>query len=816
MALPSPPAYAEVAFPLAIDKTLYYAVPPHLREVAAVGKRVIVPLGTRVVSGYLVRLPKQVDLQNLKELHDVLDPEPLLDGHLLELTRRVAEYYCAPWGEVIKVALPPGIDASTRTTVRLTQEGRQAQVGHGLSKKEEELLRLIPPDIAIAVSRLTRRLGKSTPAVLSRLRAKGLVSLETILAPPRVRTREERSFRLVLSSAAVEAAISSLKLQAPRQADLLAHLHRVGGTLAAQDARKVAQSPSPLFALIQKGFIEPVLIPVRRDPFRDIPVTPTDPFPLSPSQQEALRQIEAAATSGRYVPFLLFGVTGSGKTEIYLQAIEDVVKQGRQALVLVPEIALTPRTAERFRSRFGDRVALLHSALTPGERLDQWLRIRGGDADIVVGVRSAVFAPLPRLGMVVVDEEHDPAYKQEDTPRYHGRDVALLRGQMWSCPVLLGSATPSLESFHRTQVGSYRLLSLPERIGEGMLPKTTVIDLRQEPKVPRQRLILSRFLHERIRERLDRREQVLLLLNRRGYATSLLCRDCGHLIQCPHCSVALTFHRGAGLLRCHYCDHRRRAPDRCPECTGITIRQLGLGTEQVERELRIVFPRAQIARMDRDTTTGRHGHHLLLQRLERGDIDILVGTQMIAKGHDYPNVTLVGVLLADIGLNLPDFRAGERTFALIMQMAGRSGRGPLLGEAVIQTYNPDHYCIQAALDQDFFSFTQRELQPRQERNLPPFTRLIRLIISSPKEAMATEGAQRLCLLLQQDPITAQIDGPAPAPLSRLRNRFRWHLFVKGPSDAPLSQRVMAALEAFSAPRGGSIHVEVDVDPVDTL
>lgn len=818
MAPSSLPAYAEVAFPLSIDKTLHYAVPPHLREVAAPGKRAIVPLGTRVVSGYLVRLPERVEIQNLKEIHDILDPEPLLDQRLLELTRRVAEYYCASWGEVIKAALPPGIDASTRKVVRLTHQGRQAQTqaGHGLSKREEEFLRLLPADAAIPVSRLTRRLGKSTPAILQRLRAKGLLSVETLLAPPRVRIREERSFRLLGSPGDVEAAIASLKARSPRQADFLAHLLQFGGTLPAQEARSITQSPSVILALIHKGLIEPVLIPVHRDPFRDIPVTPTDPLPLSPPQQEALRQIETAAATGRYVPFLLFGVTGSGKTEIYLQAIEGVVKHGRQALVLVPEIALTPRAAERFRGRFGDRVALLHSALTPGERLDEWLRIRGGEADIVVGARSAVFAPLSRLGIVVVDEEHDPAYKQEDTPRYHGRDVALLRGDMWSCPVLLGSATPSLESFHRTKVGPYRLLSIPVRIGEGVLPKITVVDLRQEPKVPRQRLILSRFLQDRIRDRLGRQEQVLLLLNRRGFATSLLCRDCGYLMHCPHCSVALIFHRGAGLLRCHHCDHQQRAPDHCSGCGSANLRQLGIGTEQVERELRNLFPQARIARMDRDTTAGRQGHHLLLQRLEHGDLDIVVGTQMIAKGHDYPNVTLVGVLSADIGLNLPDFRAGERTFALLMQMAGRSGRGPLPGEAVIQTYNPDHYCIKAALDQDFLSFIQQELQPRRERNLPPFTRLIHLVISSPKESVAAEGAQQLCTVLRQDPITAEIDGPAPAPLSRLRGRFRWHLFVKGPSDAPPSQKVMTALEDFSTPKGGSIQVEIDVDPVDTL
>lgn len=812
------PPYAEVALPLAIDKTLTYAVPFHLRGVAVPGKRVIVPLGARVVSGYVVRLPERVAIQDLKEIQDVLDPEPLLDERLLELTRRVAEEYGAPWGEVIKAALPPGIDASTRRVVRLTPAGRRA-VAQGdpeLAPGEDALLRLFPPDSPVSMSRLTRQLGRATNSLVERLRAKGLLSVETTRVPPRVRTKQERSFRLLRSEREVEAAISALASRAPRQAGLLAHLLRGGGTLPAREAGIIAQSPSVIFALIHKGFIEPFLTQVHRDPFRDIPVSPSDPLPLSAPQREALGEIAAAATSGRYIPFLLFGVTGSGKTEIYLQAIEGIVTQGRQALVLVPEIALTPRAAERFRARFGDRVALFHSALAPGERLDQWLRIRGGEADIVVGARSAVFAPLPRLGMVVVDEEHDPAYKQEESPRYHGRDVALLRGQMWSCPVLLGSATPSLESFHRSSVGAYRLLSLPERIGEGALPQVTVVDLRQEPKRPRQPLIFSRILEGRIRERLDRQEQVLLLLNRRGYATSLLCRDCGHILRCPHCNVALTLHRAARLLRCHYCTHQRRPPDRCPECRGPTLRQLGMGTEQVEGELRTLFPHARIARMDRDTTAGRHGHHFLLQRLERGELDILIGTQMIAKGHDYPNVTLVGVLSADVGLNLPDFRAGERTFALLTQMVGRSGRGPLRGVAVIQTYNPDHYCIQAALNQDFLSFTREELERRQERHLPPFTRVIRVLFSSPNESAAAEAAHRLGLCLRQNEGPIEIDGPAPAPLARLRNRFRWHLFVKGAPDAPLREHLSKALEAFPTARGGSISLEIDVDPVDTL
>lgn len=741
------PRYAEVALPLGLQKTLHYALPPRLRGQAVPGKRVLVPLAERLTVGYLVGLPEQVARTALKEVREILDPEPLLDTHLLELTRRVAEYYFAPWGEVIRAALPPGIGASPRRLVRRTAEGEEALRKNELSAKERELLQLLPPDTAIPLRRITRGRGPSTLRLLKRLQAKGLLELQTVFAPRKERTKQGRALR---------------------------------------------------------------------DPVLEIPVTPPEPLHLTPAQAEALRQIEAALPAGEFAPFLLFGVTGSGKTEIYLRAVEAVVRKGGQALVLVPEIGLIPRTAARFRARFGDRVALWHSALSRGERLEEWRRIRRGEVDVVIGARSAVFAPLSRLGIGIVDEEHDPAYKQEETPRYHGRDVALLRCQMLRCPILLGSATPSLESFHAAEIGRYRLLPLPERIGEGRLPKVTVVDLREEPKTPRRRPIISPMLKDRILERLHRGEQILLLLNRRGYATTLLCRDCGAILRCPHCSVSLTLHRGRNLLRCHHCDHRERPPDRCAVCGSPDIRQLGVGTEQVEREVHSLFPPASVARMDRDTTRSRQAHHRLLSRLEGRSLDILLGTQMIAKGHDYPNVTLVGVLLADIGLNLPDFRAGERTFTLLTQMAGRSGRGPLPGEAVIQTYSPEHYCIQAALTQDYLAFYHQELDLRRSRHLPPFTHLIRLVVSSATEGAAAKAAEELRRLLERDPPPLEIDGPAPAPLYRLRGRFRWHLMAKGPQGDLLRRRVAEALEAFHPPRGGALRLEIDMDPADTL
>jgi primosomal protein N' (replication factor Y) (superfamily II helicase) len=496
---------------------------------------------------------------------------------------------------------------------------------------------------------------------------------------------------------------------------------------------------------------------------------------------------------------------------VYLQAIETVLAQGRQGLVLVPEISLTPLAVQRFLARFGSRVAVLHSGLKGGERFDAWRRIRSGAADIVVGARSAVFAPLPHLGIVVVDEEHDPSYKQGESPRYHGRDVAIMRAKLLSVPVVLGSATPSLESFERAQAGRYALATLSERIEARPLPRVEIVDLRRMDG--RERL-LSPPLCDAISGRLTRGEQSLLFLNRRGFSTLLLCEECGATLECPRCSVSLTFHAARGRLCCHTCDFERRPPAQCPECRGTRLRYLGFGTQQLEAAVRQRFPTAQVDRMDRDATGGWRAAERILQRLTRGEIDILVGTQMIGKGHDVPNVTLVGVVSADMALGLPDFRAGERAFALFTQVVGRAGRGDRPGLALIQTFNPDHYILRAVQAQDYRTLWDAESPLRRDRRLPPFSRVVLAMLSHPQEKAAEAAAEELAELLRAVGARGEaVSGPAPAPLYRLRSRYRWHLLVRGQDVRKLHAQVQeAARRLRTSPAARGVRVDLDVDP----
>jgi primosomal protein N' (replication factor Y) len=535
------------------------------------------------------------------------------------------------------------------------------------------------------------------------------------------------------------------------------------------------------------------------------------PRPLTAAQAEAVTAAREALEAGRFQPLLLYGVTGSGKTEVYLQTIATVLARGRQALVLVPEIALTPLTVRRFLARFGSRVAVLHSGLTGGERYDAWRRVRRGDADIVVGARSAVFAPLPRLGLVVVDEEHDPSYKQEEAPRYHGRDAAVLRAKLLGVPVILGSATPSLESWERAQAGRYRLVALPQRIESRPLPRVEIVDLRRTQGGDR---LLSPRLCEAIEACLARGEQVLLFLNRRGFSTLLLCEECGATVGCPHCSVSLTFHATRKRLCCHTCDFERRPPEQCQQCQGAHLRYLGVGTQQLEAAVAVRFPQARVARMDRDTAGGWRAAERVLTSLEQGDVDILVGTQMIGKGHDVPNVTLVGVVSADLALNLPDFRAGERAFALFTQVVGRAGRGDRAGLAIIQTYNPEHYILRAVRGQDYTALWEAERELRRAQDLPPFARAVLAMVSSPDARAAEEGAIEMGRLLRAVRVPGTtVHGPAPAPLYRVRSRYRWHLLVTGRNVGALHRGVaQAGRQLRASPAGRGMRLDLDIDP----
>ncbi len=610
-------------------------------------------------------------------------------------------------------------------------------------------------------------------------------------------------------AAGVDPEAIHLPPQATKQRAILRALAGARGGLPRGEA--AAGSPAALGALIKQGVVQMREVEQSRDPFQQ-PMEPTDtPRQLTAAQAEAVACACAALAEGRFFPMLLHGVTGSGKTEVYLQAIEAALAQGRQALVLVPEIALTPLTVQRFLGRFGGRVAVLHSGLRGGERYDAWRRVRRGEADIVVGARSAVFAPLPRLGMVVVDEEHDPSYKQEESPRYHGRDVAVMRAKVLNIPVILGSATPSLESVERTRAGRYRLCRLAERIEARPLPTVEIVDLRHMQAGER---LLSPPLCAALADRLGKREQSLLFLNRRGFSTLLLCQECGATVGCPRCSVSLTYHASQGRLCCHTCDFQRRPPERCPACQGNRMRYLGFGTQQLEAAVRERFPKARVARMDRDTTRDWLAAQRILEELQQGKIDILVGTQMIGKGHDVPNVTLVGVVSADMALHLPDFRAGERTFALLTQVVGRAGRGDRPGLALIQTFNPDHYILQAVQRQDYEALWEAESPLRRDNNLPPYARAILAIVSSPHARGVEAAAAELARLLGEAGIRGSaLSGPAPAPLYRARERYRWHLLVRGRDARRLHAAVTDAARRFRAsPASRSVRLDLDVDP----
>lgn len=593
---------------------------------------------------------------------------------------------------------------------------------------------------------------------------------------------KERLFVSLLPAATPEAA-AELKGKSPKQAailDLL--LVSGGGMFAGELTRNPGVTLAPVRSLERRGLISLYARAVGRDPFWDQVVLPTQPLNLMPEQASALALIKQAADTCNPPTVLLHGVTGSGKTEVYLQAIAYVLEQGKGAIVLVPEISLTPQTVERFRGRFGERIAVLHSSLSDGERHDEWYRIRDGQARIAIGARSAVFAPVKDLGLIVVDEEHEHSYKQEEVPRYNARDVAVMRGRMESCAVVLGSATPSLESYWNTRVSKYGIAVLSHRVDHRKMPVMRILDMRQEVASDGRISVFSRELVEAIRSRLDKGEQTILFLNRRGYATSLICPKCGYVAQCDRCSVCCTYHRHSDDLRCHICGARRRVPPACPGCGDRAYRFAGIGTQRVEIIVQKLFPHARVERMDADATTRKDSHRRILGDFRTGKTQILIGTQMVAKGLHFPNVTLIGVIYADLSLHMPDFRASERTFQLLTQVAGRAGRGDVPGEVIVQTYTPFHAAIQAARRLDFRGFSEEELRFRREFGYPPFSRLVCVTIRGPSEEKVSFSASVLARTLRKKlPSRVMVAGPAAAPLARAEGNYRYQIILRCPS-----------------------------------
>ena len=639
--------------------------------------------------------------------------------------------------------------------------------------------------------------------------------LRTVL-PGAVR-REKRGFKEQLhvvptEKASSEPDLAALRKKARKQAAALDVLVAVGKMPASELAAAAKIDTAAIRSLAAKGFVIVENDSITRDPLAGQDFVRTHPLTLSPEQAAALERVKASIDTGTPAVVLLFGVTGSGKTEVYLQGIQHALDQGKGAIMLVPEISLTPQTLERFRGRFGNEIAVLHSHLSEGERHDEWHRIRSGKARIVVGARSALFAPVENLGVILVDEEHEGSYKQEEAPRYHARDVAVMRGKMHKAAVVLGSATPSVESYHNALRGKYELVRLSRRVDDRQMPNLRIIDMRLDSGVSGKPGILSRDLVDAVRLRMDRGEQTMLFLNRRGFSTSMICPTCGHVATCPNCSVSLTFHKHAGELRCHYCGEAQRVPDRCPnaECRDPAFKFSGTGTERVESIIRQCFPHAVIQRMDRDTMTAKDSYRKVLGDFRTGKIDILVGTQMIAKGLHFPNVTLVGVINADTTLHLPDFRASERAFQLLTQVSGRAGRGEIAGEVIVQTSTPTHIAIQSARRLDYEGFFDQELEARRELLYPPFGHLIVVTLRGTDEALVIRTAAdlhaRLVPLLAAPVVLSE---PGPAPLARLKGSHRHQIVVRGPTTRGITSAFRKASAALRLPRGVQLSIDVD-------
>ncbi|MBU2234054.1 MAG: primosomal protein N' [Proteobacteria bacterium] len=806
--------FVRVAIQIPSVKTFIYAVPETFVTAVAVGKRVLVPFGKRRVTGYIVEtMIEAVCDRTVRDILDLPDPEPLFDKDALAFYDWISRYYLHPLGKVLGELLPGGIDVKSDRWLRLAE--MSATTDHRVSAGQREILEHLAccPE-GLPLSRLRKALGKNAIyGDLRLLEAAGLVVSEERLNRPPVRPKKEKWVGLTAENT------FGINLTAKQSA--MVEFIRERGEIPVRNLHAFFKnSASFLRNLKGKGVIRLYEKEVVRGPGSALEIGDSgNGITLNEAQTAALGEIRECLAAGRFSPCLLHGVTGSGKTEIYLQAVAEILRGEGGAIYLVPEIALTAQLRSRICGRFPEReIAVLHSGISRSARYDQWKRIRRGEVRVVVGARSALFAPVENLRLIIVDEEHDPSYKQDDRLRYNARDLALVRGRFSKATVLLGSATPAIQSYFHATDGRYRYLTLPARIDDRPLPLVEVVDLRTERNEKGMTPLLSRTLIEAIRKTLDSGKQTLLFLNRRGFHTYLFCPDCGHAFSCPNCDIALTHHAAEGVLKCHHCDFTVKAADLCPACRGNRVRSYGAGTERVEEEAGKLFPGARITRMDSDTTSRKGDSERILRGLDRMDIDILIGTQMITKGHDFPEITLVGVIAADASLNIPDFRAAERTFQILTQVSGRGGRGDQPGRVVIQTFNPGHYAIRRAQEHDYAGFYADELPLRRQFCYPPFSRLIGLHFSSlkreeGKKAVAKIGARARELARTLAGGKADVIGPAESPLARIRGRYRWQLLLRGKQSGLLHLLTQRLLEGAGH---DGLDIQVDVDPVNFM
>ena len=817
------PEIVDIAVAVGVRKTFAYSVPPAFRERIGKGMRVLVPFGRKVVTGYVVGVPDRLELEKIKlrPVRELLEQEPAIPDALVDTALWVAGYYFAPPGEVLRALFPAGTQVFAERRVSLTPRASTLFDGGlrpvGLRAQENAILEILGREKSMTVRQLSDRstLG-SAEEWLSSLAAAGWVRVDTCVETPKVKAKEQLGIRIA------SPAPGSPPDLPPAQKRLYEALASGSGPVQLQEVLRISKSTgSAARSLEQKGLVQIAPAQIRRTPVELAPAQLSNAPTLTPAQQELVDRILELVLQGKAFRCLIHGVTGSGKTEIYLGLISEVLKLGGTALFLVPEIGLTPLLSRLVVSRFPGQVSLLHSGMSAGERFDQWSRIREGGARVVVGTRSAVFAPLKNLRLVVIDEEQDSSYKQDESPCYHAREVAWHRVEQCRGVLLLGSATPSVETYHSaTQSGSY--FCLPERIEARPLPKVEVVDMSGEFQRRGKSTVISSALQEELKACMDRGEQAIVLLNRRGYARTLLCRSCGHVFTCPDCSVSMTYHQQDDRLACHYCGQERPTPSVCAGCGGPYIHYAGVGTEQLEALLRSLLPGARIARLDRDSTRRRGVLRSTLFSFAEHKLDLLVGTQMLAKGHDFPDVTLVGVIAADSGLSFPDFRSAERTFQLLTQVAGRAGRGASPGRVVIQSYHPENYALQFAQMQDYQGFFEREIEFRRLMGYPPFRSLIQILVSDADQSKSAQTAGKIAAMLKQHsskiegPSRPRVLGPAAAPLEKLRGNYRMQVLVKLPPGTGGVLILQDCFEQLEREKASSTSVHVDVDPLSLL
>lgn len=812
--------FAHVALPLPLDALYTYSIPPALASRAEAGMRVLVSFHNKLQTGYLVELLKESDYAKPLPIVDLPDGEPVLSREMLALCRWMADYYCCSLGEALHAAVPAGI--AVHTKMRYTLVPEQLSSGR-YTDRQKKLIAYLYKERSATDGQLAKVIGKGAlSATIGPLVNRGVVVAEMLSSDVGVSIRTETYVTLANDRTPSNEELEALQRRAPRQAavylDLLHHPREAAASALQQKHQATLQT---IKALNEKGLVRLESREVYRRPDTPGAGHISEKLRLNGEQRSALKAIADRLDEQAYQTFLLQGITGSGKTEVYLQAIEHALKQGRDAIVLVPEISLTPQTVGRFFARFQSQIAVLHSGLGAGERYDEWRRAQRGEVKIVVGARSAVFAPLPDVGMIVVDEEHDTSYKQADAPRYHARDVAIMRARNNNAVCVLGSATPSIESYYNSEIGKSVRLYLSKRATFSQLPHIRLVDMRSETRELGGKVILSRALEDAIAQRVENKEQVILLLNRRGHSPFVLCPKCSWVAVCDNCQVTMTYHQKGSYLSCHYCNARRPVPEVCDECAFQPLIFMGLGDQKAEDYLQRVFPYSVIERMDADTTSTKGAHAKILSRFSSGEIDMLIGTQMLAKGHDYPGVTLVGVISADTSLSVPDFRAAEQTFQLITQVAGRAGRGDKSGEVIVQSFRPNHYAIQASLRHDYPSFYEIEIAQRKSTGYPPYRRMANFHIESGDALLAERHAMLVHRLLreQRDALEfhgVEFMGPSPATIRRVKKKFRWNVAALSRSTKrlnALARAVRNAYEADSADR--KVSLKLDLDPYGT-